>query len=162
MWRYLAGGSAFCLLLGVGLFLAHELRSSSLAIAPPAAANATSADDMAANLAPPEADQRSKEMRRFNRYDADRDGKIAPGEFLATRRKAFLKLDTNGDGRLSFEEYAIKAQAKFAKADQNRSGALDRAEFATTKPVRKARPIRPCAAQPSEAKDGAKDAEAES
>lgn len=163
MWRYLAGGGAFCLLLGSGLFLVLEWRSQSQAGAMPVApqSSAIAAEDGPDTLPAPQVDQRSKEARRFDRYDTDRNGRVTPNEYLASRRKAYMKLDTNGDGRLSFEEYTVKAQAKFAKADHDRSGALDRGEFATTKAVRKQRPVRPCAPQSASEKDAAKDGDAE-
>lgn len=163
MWRYLAGGCAFCLLLGSGLFLVHEWQAPSqagaMSLAAPPIANPS--DDGSGDLPVPEADQRSKEARRFDRYDADRNGRVALNEFLASRRKAYMKLDTNGDGRLSFEEYTVKAQAKFAKADQDRSGALDRGEFASTKAVRKQRPTRPCTPQSVGDRDAGKDGDAD-
>lgn len=87
---------------------------------------------------PPKASEKTREERRFGRYDKDRDGRITRDEYLASRRKAFAKLDTNGDGRLSFEEYAVATATKFAKADGDRSGVLNAAEFATTRVARKA------------------------
>ena len=100
---------------------------------------------------PPQADERSKEMRRFDRYDTDHDGHIVRMEFLASRQKAFARLDQNHDGTLSFDEYAVKATDKYLKADKDKSQSLDRAEFAATKPVRKSRPSAKCvpAAQPA-------------
>lgn len=86
----------------------------------------------------PEASPATREERRFNRYDKDRDASITRDEYLAARRKAFAKLDVNGDGRLDFDEWAVKATAKFAAADRDKSGAMNAAEFATTAVRRKA------------------------
>lgn len=85
----------------------------------------------------PAAEERTREEKRFDRYDKDRDQKITTEEYLLSRRKAFAKLDANGDGRLGFEEWAKKTSDKFAKADADRSKALSRDEFATTKVLRK-------------------------
>lgn len=90
------------------------------------------------------APERTREEKRFDRYDKDRDGLITREEYLLSRRKAFARLDRNGDGRLDFEEWAIKTSERFATADANRSRTLDRAEFATTAPKRKARPACLC------------------
>jgi len=98
----------------------------------------------------PEASAQSREQRRFNRYDKDRDSRITREEYLVSRRKAFAKLDSNGDGRLSFDEWAIRTTTKFAKADADRSGTLDASEFATTAVKRKA-PSPPRNCPPAEA-----------
>lgn len=88
----------------------------------------------------PAASERTREEKRFDRYDKDRDQRITRDEYLASRRKAWARLDTNGDGKLSFEEWSAKTLAKFSGADADRSGVLDRSEFATTKAVRKSTP----------------------
>lgn len=101
---------------------------------------------------PPAATEKTREEKRFSRYDKDKNGAVSREEYLAARRKAFAKLDTNGDGKLAFEEYAVKTGAKFAKADGDRSGILSPTEFAATRVVRKAkaRPDCPPAAGPRE------------
>ncbi len=99
---------------------------------------------------PPAASEKTREEKRFSRYDKDRNGAVSRDEYLAARRKAFAKLDTNGDGRLAFEEYAVKTSDKFGKADGDRSGALMPKEFQTTRVVRKKRPNCPPAAAPEE------------
>ncbi len=93
---------------------------------------------------PPAASEKTREEKRFARYDKDRNGAVGQGEYLAGRRKGFDKLDTNHDGRLSFEEYAVKGVQKFAAADKDRNGQLGAVEFATTRVVRKAKPKRDC------------------
>ena len=98
-----------------------------------------------ADLAPPpQASERTREEKRFARYDKDKNGAVGRDEYLAARRKNFDKLDTNNDGRLSFEEYAIKGETKFAAADRDRNGALNATEFATTRVVRKTKSRRNC------------------
>ncbi len=102
-----------------------------------------------ADLAPPpQASERTREEKRFSRYDKDRNGAVARAEYLGGRQKGFAKLDANGDGRLSFDEYAVKAVVKFAAADKDRNGGLNATEFATTRVIRKP-VVRPkCASGP--------------
>ena len=137
MWRYLAGGAATLLLVlaGVLLFKAPARSVSPLALAPAAQAGA---EEEALPDTVPEALPKTREQKRFNRYDKDRNSLITREEYLASRRKAFAKLDTNGDGKLSFDEWAIKTTDKFAKADADKSGAMTPKEFATTAAKRRA------------------------
>lgn len=92
----------------------------------------------------PEASARTREEKRFGRYDKDKDGSITRDEYLASRRKAYARLDTNGDGTVSFDEWAIKTTARFNTADVDRNGAMNPAEFATTAPKRRTRPSPKC------------------
>jgi hypothetical protein len=85
-------------------------------------------------LEAPEASPKSREEKRFNRADKDKNGKIESEELLDARRKAFGKLDTNGNGTLNFEEWAVTTIDKFKGADRDRSGWLTPAEYATTAP----------------------------
>lgn len=140
MWRYLVGGVAALSLVGAGWLIfngdAHpDALPARAALASPTVA---SGQDEASLKSLPEAPARSREQKRFDRYDKDRNGRITREEYLAPRRKAFAKLDINGDGRLTFDEWAIKTTARFADADHDRSGAMDSTEFATTAPKRKA------------------------
>jgi hypothetical protein len=139
MWRYLAGSAATLVLVTAGLFLwnARASRASPIPAAPQAV---VSSDNQVELAPPPEASERTREEKRFARYDKDRNGQVAQAEYLAARRKGFDKLDTNHDGRLSFEEYAVKAVQKFAAADKDKSGQLNATEFATTRVVRKTKP----------------------
>ena len=160
MWRYVAGGGAALALVALGwlLFNGQARSDAILPAAKPARLAAVAPDDaqggagMPATL--PDA-TKSREQKRFERYDKDRDEKITRDEYLVARRKAFAKLDTNGDGRLSFEEWSVKATTKFAGADADKSGTLTRSEFATTKAVRKAKAPRCACPQsaPGEAGD---------
>ncbi|MEH3121728.1 MAG: EF-hand domain-containing protein [Sphingomonas phyllosphaerae] len=153
MWRYLVGGVAALLLVGAGwLIFNGEAHPDALPNALVAARPADAARQDDAGSAPlPEAPARSREQKRFDRYDKDRDGRITRDEYLVPRHKAFAKLDTNGDGRLGFDEWAIKTTTRFADADRDRSGAMDPAEFATTAPKRKSpRPACRCEDAPKQ------------
>jgi hypothetical protein len=144
MWRFLAGVASALLLCGAGLVWwtsGNQNTPLLSAIAPPLARSTDAAGDISA---PPEAEERTREQKRFDRYDKDRNELVSADEYLASRHKAFTKLDANGDGRLSFEEWGKKTTDKFATADADKSRALTRAEFATTKVARKAAPKRNC------------------
>ncbi|MDQ1231067.1 histidine kinase [Sphingomonas sp. SORGH_AS_0879] len=144
MWRYLAGGLGTLMLVGAGLFLwgSRPDAPSPLPAASAAAGVPTQAAEDDAAL--PEASAKTREQKRFDRYDKDRDGKITREEYLAARRKAYAKLDRDGDGKLSFDEWAIKATTKFAAADHDKSGAMNPAEFATTAVKRRPAARRDC------------------
>lgn len=148
MGRFLAGVGSALLLVAAGLFwwsFAHADRAGL-----PPAPFAAMADAVRPPLAdPPAASEKTREEKRFSRYDHDKNGAISRDEFLAARRKAFAKLDRNQDGRLSFEEYAVKTVEKFSRADADRSGVLTPAEFATTRVVRKAKPACKCVPEPA-------------
>ena len=161
MWRYLVGGLAALLMVGAGVLLFGRARSvSPLPPAPQLTASGAGIAQQADAPLPatvPEASERTREQKRFDRYDKDRDDKVTREEYLQQRRKAFAKLDANHDGSLSFDEWRVKAETKFAAAEAEKSGALTRAEFATTavkrKPPRRAANCPPVAAQP-EVKEG--------
>jgi hypothetical protein len=140
--RFAAGGP------GVLLWRGGADAQSGLPAAPPAPAAAAQGEALPE---PPAAREKTREERRFSRYDKDKDGSVAREEYLASRRKAFAKLDKNGDGRLDFEEWSIKTTTKFAAADANHDAKLTPVEFATTKVVRKTAPRVAC--PPARAKD---------
>ncbi|KQM27116.1 MULTISPECIES: EF-hand domain-containing protein [unclassified Sphingomonas] len=137
MWRFLAGVGSALALVAAGLFLFRSDAATEKLPPPPAMAAALPQADAPLPDDPPAATARTREQKRFDRYDKDRDGRITRDEYLASRRKAYAKLDTNGDGRLSFDEWAAKTATKFATADKGRDGALDAGEFATTAVKRK-------------------------
>jgi len=149
MLRFAAGaGSALLLMLG-GFFIWQSAAQGDSSIAIPAfeapefaageeEEGGGSVAEEARPAVPPSADVRTKEQRRFDRADKDKNGAIALEELFQPRRKAFARLDKNGDGRLSFEEWAVRTSKKFAEADRDRNGALTRAEFAATAPRRRA------------------------
>lgn len=153
MWRYLVGAAAALALAGAGvlLFSGRATPRALLPAAPTAAADQEALPDEA-----PAASAKTREEKRFGRYDKDKDGAITRDEYLLARHKAFAKLDTNGDGKLGFDEWAIKATTKFAAADADKSGAMTAAEFATTAVKRKARArvnCPPASAQPQQTDD---------
>jgi hypothetical protein len=139
MWRFLAGVGSALLLVTAGVFIWRGHADAVLAVPPaPAAADAGEAPVTEADYAlPVAATERTREQKRFDRYDHDKNGAVTRDEYLANRRKAFAKLDTNGDGKLGFEEYVVKTALKFSTADHDRNATLTRAEFATTRVVRK-------------------------
>jgi len=146
MWRFLAGVGSTLLLVTAGLFLWRAQADQPSLIPPlPLVAAATTAPLGVADLAgPPTATEKTREEKRFARYDKDKNGVVARAEYLAGRQKTFARLDVNGDGRLSLDEYAVKAVQKFTAADRDRSGVLNAAEFATTRVVRKPKPKAKC------------------
>lgn len=160
MWRYAVGaGAALLLAFGGFLLFGHGPAPTPLAaVLPPAPVKAAGAVTPLPGKAP-EADAKTREQKRFDRYDKDRDDTVSRDEYFAARRKAFAKLDANGDGRLSFEEWAAKSVAKFTGADGDKSGTLTRTEFATTAPPRRPASarcacVRPAPAPSPAARDG--------
>jgi hypothetical protein len=144
MWRYFVGAASALLLVAAGAILFSN-RGRPGAILPAAPAVAFAAQENQAEPAPvevPSAPEKTREQKRFDRYDHDRNGTITREEYLLARHKAFAKLDVNHDGMLSFDEWAVKTEAKFATADRDHSGTLNAAEFATTAVKRKTRPLR--------------------
>lgn len=81
----------------------------------------------------PQANEATREQRRFDRLDKDRDNRITRNEMLSPRVKDFRKLDTDGNNLLTFEEWAVATANKFKAADANGDQGLDRPEFAMTK-----------------------------
>ncbi len=139
MWRFLAGVGSALALVAAGMFLFGAANAED-PVLPPMPVAERAAEPLPERV--PEAAPKTREEKRFDRYDKDRDSAITRDELLASRRKAYAKLDVNGDGRLSFEEWAVKTTTKFAKADADESGVLTRTEFATTRVQRKT-PSRP-------------------
>src|SRR4051812_16734592 len=109
MLRFLAGAAA-CFLLLTGAFLLWQPRAEHTPGLPAApAARAASASLFAGTpLEAPEASARTREEKRFGRYDKDKNGRVEVGEYLAARRRNFDKLDVDHNGALSFQEYAVK------------------------------------------------------
>jgi EF hand len=143
MWRFLAGVGSAVLLMVAGLVVWQAQADKPSLIPNAPAAGAAAPLGMVDLAPPPEASERTREEKRFARYDKDKNGAVARAEYLASRQKGFAKLDVNGDGRISFEEYAVKAVVKFAAADKDKNNALNATEFATTRVVRKAAKAKP-------------------
>jgi hypothetical protein len=135
MWRFLAGAAAsFLLLTGAFLFWQSRAAVSTKFPAPPAPSRITSLFGGSGQpLDAPEASAKTREEKRFSRYDKNKDGKVEADEYLAARRRNFDKLDLDHNGALSFQEYAAKGIDKFNSAG-GRKGFLTEAEFATTAP----------------------------
>ncbi|VXC95345.1 EF-hand domain-containing protein [Sphingomonas sp. AX6] len=142
MLRFFAGVVSALLLVTAGLVVYRGWAADDpiIAAAPPPrlAPEQPVQYGVLEEIAVPKAPAKTREERRFDRYDKDRNDAITREEYLASRRKAFAKLDTNGNGRLDFEEWATRTTTKFASADADRSGAMSRAEFATTAVKRRA------------------------
>lgn len=117
-----------------GIFLVWQSQAEGSEQIPPPPKSASPA--ILARAAPdaPEATAKSREEKRFDRADKNKDGRITLQELLEPRKKPFAKLDKNGDGKLSFEEWAASTIDKFEDADADRNGSLTRAEYATTAP----------------------------
>jgi len=137
MLRFFAGVGSALLLVTAGFFIWSGMAREEDDLIPQAPANSSAPLVAGPPAAPPSADERTKEQRRFDRADRDNDGRITLEELFYPRRRAFQRLDTNGDGRLSFEEWAVRTSTKFGEADSNRDRALSRPEFATTAPRRR-------------------------
>jgi hypothetical protein len=136
--RFFAG-VAVCFLLMTGAFLLWQSRAehaaSGLPSAPASRSGGFSLFGSDQPLQAPEASEKTREQKRFSRYDKNKDSKVELDEYLAARRKNFDKLDLDHNGALSFQEYAAKAIDKFNAAG-GRKGWLSEAEFATTAPPR--------------------------
>ena len=135
MWRLVAGIFGVLMLSIAAMLWWKSSARADNSIAPPPSISPLLAQHPL--TMPPAASEQTREQKRFDRYDKDRNGIVSRDEYLASRRKAFVKLDRDGDGRLGFEEWSAKTMAKFAGADGDRSVSLNRAEFAMTKAVRK-------------------------
>lgn len=156
MNRIVLGAVAALMLVAAGLFWWQGRAATEQGAPPPGAPSLPAADeplpfadaDGMRGAAPPEADPVSREQRRFDRVDRNRDGRITANELLAPRAAAFRKLDTDGNNLLTFQEWALRTSTRFRNADGNRDNALTREEFATTKPNPPARPVCRCSPMP--------------
>ena len=161
MNRTLLGVLAGLLLVAAGIFWWQGRANTEVGEGPPASfASGALPDELPSGepgglrgAAPPEATEITREQRRFDRLDHDRDGRITRNEMLAPRAAAFRKLDVNHDNLLTFEEWAAKTADKFKAADANGDGALNRLEYATTKPkaAPKSKPACRCEKAPAAA-----------
>lgn len=145
MNRVLIGAMATLLLVASGVFwwegrAADERNAPAPRLALASDASAAAEDELpeadagdAIGPALPQASEQSREQRRFDRLDKDRDNRITRNEMLSPRVKDFRKLDVDGNNLLTFEEWATATSNKFKGADANGDGVLDRGEYATTK-----------------------------
>lgn len=152
MNRFLLGGFAALVLLGIGMFWMQGRAEVEQAAPPPSAEPSAAStdlptadiDDLVGPL-PPEATDLTREQRRFGRYDRDSDGRISRIEMLSTRTAAFRKLDKDGNNLLTFEEWAVATVSKFDGADSDKDQYLTPAEFKATAPPRRPHPKCICA-----------------
>ena len=160
MNRMILGAVSALLLAGAGLFWWQGKASVNAAAPPPqqmSEAEATGlpleelpgedGEGMQGAALPPGISEASREEKRFNRLDRNRDSLITRTEALQPRVAMFRKLDTDHNNLLSFEEWSVVSSNRFKQADADGNGSLTRPEFATTKPkdAKKAA----CACQPS-------------
>ncbi len=134
MLRFFAG-VASCFLLMTGAFLLWQSRAERAPVSPAGTGPASGASLFGASapLEAPEASAKTREEKRFSRYDKNKDGKVQSDEYLAARRRNFDKLDLDHNGTLGFQEYAAKGIEKFNAAG-GRKGWLSPAEFVATAP----------------------------
>lgn len=149
MNRVLFGALAALLLVAAGVFWWQGRAATERGAPPPVASlDNTPADDQLPTAdgrglqgaPPPEADEVTREQRRFDRLDRNRDAAITRNEMLAPRAAAFRALDTDHNNLLSFEEWAVRTSNRFKTADADGDLKLTRQEFATTKPKRAVHP----------------------
>ena len=149
------GALAALLLVAAGLFWWQGRAETPRASAPSFAAALPASPDTIPDPdirgmrgpAPPEATELSKEQRRFDHVDKDRDGRITRNEMLSPRVAAFRKLDVDHNNLLTFDEWSIKTLNRFKGADANGDGGLTRPEFATTRAKKNAKPTCKCNAK---------------
>ncbi len=147
MNRTVLGAFATLLLVAIGLFWWQGRAALDIGEPPPAVPGMPADEKLPdatgqglRGALPPAASEATKEQRRFDRLDRNRDDKITRIEMLTPRIAGFRKLDTDGNNLLSFEEWAVKTSNRFKGADGNGDGNLDRGEFTRTKPKVKAKP----------------------
>lgn len=159
MNRMILGAVSALLLAGAGLFWWQGQASVDASAPPPPPATGLE-DDSATGLpleelpdedgtglrgdAPPDAADPSREAKRFNRIDRNRDNLISRTEMLQPRVAAFRKLDTDHNNLLSFDEWSVATSNRFKKADGNGDSALTRSEFVATRPKPSKKPACRC------------------
>ena len=151
MKRFLLGGFAVLVMLGLGLFWLQGRAEVEQGAPPPVPAPAAISSDTLPQAdvagmrgpAPPVASELTREQRRFFRYDRNRDLKITRNEMLSSRTDSFRDLDADGNNLLTFEEWAVTTVERFEKMDGNGDDWLTPAEFATSAPKPRASPVRP-------------------
>ena len=154
MNRILVGALGALLLVASGLFwwqgraaVSPPAAPSQLALSSVPAADEELPDSDAGDAVGPglpEASEQSREAKRFDRLDKNRDGKITRTEMVSPRVKDFRKLDVDGNNLLTFDEWSVATDNRFKSADKNGDGALSREEFATTKQKKAKKPACKC------------------
>jgi hypothetical protein len=145
MLRFLAGAVSALLFIAAGCVIWIGSAEADDPIPPaPTAPPLLMAPLPQKPVIPPAAPEKSREEKRFARYDDNDDGIITRAEMMNSRRTRWENLDTNGDNRLDFEEWAISTSEKFAEADADGSRTLNAAEFLTTRRKSKPKPKPKC------------------
>ena len=154
MNRMVLGAVAALLLAGAGLFW-WQGKAAVEAASPPAPPMLAERPDALLEIPEedgdglqgsdlPQVDDITREERRFNRIDRNRDNLVSRAEALQPRVATFRKLDKDGNNLLSFEEWAVVSSNRFRKADADGNGSLTRGEFATSKPKPVKKPACKC------------------
>ena len=145
MNRMILGAVSALLLAGAGLFWWQGKASVNAAAPPPQQVSEAEATGLPLEELPgedgdgmqgaalPGMSAASREEKRFNRLDRNRDNLITRVEALQPRIAMFRKLDTDHNNLLSFEEWSVVSSNRFKQADGDGDGSLTRPEFATTK-----------------------------
>jgi EF hand len=155
MNRIVIGALAALMLVATGVFWwqGRASEGAGATVAPLALASVATGEaedlpkaDLGDMVGPglPQANEATREQRRFDRLDKDRDNRITRNEMLSPRVKDFRKLDTDGNNLLTFEEWAVATSNKFKAADVNGDQALNREEYATTKTKIAKEPVCKC------------------
>ena len=153
MNRMILGAVSALLLAGAGLFWWQGKASVNAAAPPPQQVSEAEETGLPLEELPgedgegmqgatlPGMNTASREEKRFNRLDRNRDSLITRVEALQPRVAMFRKLDTDHNNLLSFEEWSVVSSNRFKNADADGNGSLTRPEFVTTKPkdVKKAK-----------------------
>lgn len=156
MNRLVLGAVSALLLAGAGMFWWQGQATTDASAPPPPPMPAEVAQGPDLDYIPtedgegmfgpalPQVDEDTREEKRFNRLDRNRDNLISRNEVLQPRVAAFRKLDKDGNNLLTFEEWAYATVDKFKGADANADLFLTREEFATTRPKDKPRVTQKC------------------
>lgn len=146
MSRVVLGALLALAMVGIGLFWlqgrAEVVRGAPPPVVPTAPPTGLPSADVSGLQGPslPHVGKLTREQKRFDRYDRNRDGKITRDEMLSTRVGDFRRLDKDGNNLLTFEEWAVTTSDRFADADVNHDGVLTPAEFAATAPKHHPKP----------------------
>lgn len=78
-----------------------------------------------------EGQQGDRKQARFDRIDADKDGRVTLAEFIAGGNRMFQHLDANGDGSIGKDELGDgeRGGRMFERMDTDRDGTVTSAEF---------------------------------